>query len=248
MAGATGCGGSDASPRPDVRRTGSFGQGADRFWIFARPHDETRAVVVFLHGHGPPIEMTPTSHRPWLDHLAGRGDVVVYPQYESAPGGTGATAHIVGAVGRAWRMWRPSGCTPLVVIGYSRGGGLSVKYAASAPAGGPMPDGVVSVFPGSSEEAPVDLRRLPPGIRIWVLVGDADEVVGSVGALALLDGLRRSGFNPGQVEVVPVRSRPGFSATHAAVYDTSPQAQRELWTRIDRMIDGLRAAKRDRGC
>jgi pimeloyl-ACP methyl ester carboxylesterase len=236
-----GCGGSDAA---DARRTGSFGQGADRFWIFARPDRDPRAVVVFLHGHGGPIEMTPTNHQPWLDHLAERGDTVVYPQYESTPGETGATAHIVRAAGRAWRLWDPSPCTPLVVVGYSRGGGLSVKYAASAPETGPVPDAVVSVFPGSSEEAPVDLRRLPPKLRIRVMVGDADEVVGSVGAIALLNGLRKSGFDPDRVEVVPVRSRPGFSATHAAVFETSPQARRELWARTDRLIEDVRDEKR----
>jgi hypothetical protein len=250
-AAAAACGGSESSStQVPTRRTGSFGQGADRFWVFARPGAPKRAFVVFLHGHGPPIEMTPTNHRPWLDHLVSRGDVVVYPQYESSPGGTGATDHVVRSVGRAWRLRRPSPCTPLVVIGYSRGGGLAPKYAASAPRGGPAPDGVVSVFPGSSEEGPVDLRRLPPNIRIWVLVGDADEVVGSVGAIALLNGLRRSGFDPDRVAVVPIRSRPSFSATHGSVYETSPQAKRQLWARVDRAIDELRADKAGRtaGC
>ena len=243
LAGATGCGGSKASPRAESK-VGVFGTGADRFWLYARSDDEPRALVVFLHGHGSPIEMTPTNHRPWLRHLNSRGDVVVYPQYESTPGQKGATAHIARAVARAWRLRGPSKCVPLVVIGYSRGGGLAVKYAASVPAGDPVPDAVVSVFPGSSEEAPVDLRRLPPRIRIRVMIGDADEVVGSVGAVAILNGLRQSGFNPDQVEVIAVRSRAGFSATHAAVFDTSPQAKRELWERTDRFIDRLRAEKR----
>ena len=239
-----GCG---SSKKPaEARRTGVFGTGAERFWIFARGRADIRAVVVFLHGHGGPIEMTPTNHEPWLQHLASRDDVVVYPQYEAFPGATGTVPHIVHAVARASRLWRPRACVPLVVIGYSRGGGLAVKYAASVPAGGPVPDAVVSVFPGSSEEAPVDLRRLPRGIRIRVMVGDADKVVGSVGALAILTGLRQSGFNPAHVEVVPVRSRGGFAATHSAPFDTSPRAKREFWARTDRFIDSLRAEKSSR--
>jgi len=245
LAATGGCGGSKASPRAESK-VGVFGTGADRFWLYARSDDEPRALVVFLHGHGSPIEMTPTNHRPWLRHLNSRGDVVVYPQYESTPGQKGATAHIARAVVRAWRLRGPSKCVPLVVIGYSRGGGLAVKYAASVPAGDPVPDAVVSVFPGSSEEAPVDLRRLPRGIRIRVMVGDADEVVGSVGALAILTGLRQSGFNPAHVEVVPVRSRGGFAATHSAPFDTSPRAKREFWARTDRFIDSLRAKKSSR--
>lgn len=244
-AGLAACGDSNTSSSPaDIRRTGAFGNGADRFWIFARRGREARAFVVFLHGHGGFVEMTPTNHEPWLRHLASRGDVVVYPQYEDFPGQTGATAHIVRAVARAWRRARLSPCVPVVVIGYSRGGGLAVKYAASASASEPVPDAVVSVFPGSSEEAPVDLRRLPSGIRIRVMVGDADEVVGSVGAVALLTGLRRSGFDPDRVEVVPVRSHGGFRATHAAVFETTPRAKRVFWARTDRLIERLRVEKR----
>jgi dienelactone hydrolase len=242
--GSIACGGSSTSTSSAyARRTGAFGRGADRFWIF-RSGQQPRAFVVFLHGHGDRVEMTPTNHRPWLRHLTSRGDVVVFPQYENFPGETGATAHIARAVSRAWRISRLSRCVPIVVIGYSRGGGLAAKYAATAPPKGPVPDAVVSVFPGSSEEAPVDMRRLPPGIRIRIMVGDADEVVGNVGALALLDALRRSGFNPDDVEVVPVRSRQGFAATHSAVFETSPQAKRDFWERTDRFIERRRAEKR----
>jgi len=245
-AGSAACAGSKtpSSRSVDTRRTGAFGTGAERFWVFARGRDDTRAFVVFLHGHGDSVEMTPTNHRPWLRHLARGGDVVVYPQYENAPGETGATAHIVRTVGRAWRMWRPSPCVPLVVIGYSRGGGLAVKYAASAPATGPVPDAVISVFPGSSEEAPVDLRRLPSRIRIRIMVGDADDVVGSVGAIAILTGLRRSGFDPDRAEVVPVRSNGAFRATHSSVFETTAQARREFWARTDAFIEELRLQKR----
>jgi len=243
-ASSTACGGSPTpSSSTDTRRTGAFGRGADRFWIFGHGREDPHAFVVFLHGHGGPIEMTPTNHQPWLRHLTSRGNVVVFPQYESVPGETGATAHIVRAVGRAWRIVRPPSCAPLVVIGYSRGGGLAAKYAATAPRNRPVPDAVVSVFPGSSEEAPVDMRRLPRGIRFRIMVGDADEVVGSVGALALLDALRRSGFNPDDVEVVPVRSREGFRSTHSSVFETSPQAKRAFWARTDQFIERLRAEK-----
>ena len=82
------------------------------------------------------------------------------------------------------------------------------------------------------------------------MVGDADEVVGSVGAVALLTGLRRSGFNPDQVEVVPVRSHGAFRATHSAVFETTPQAKHEFWARTDRLIEQVRLQKQrdDAGC
>jgi dienelactone hydrolase len=220
--------------------TRAAARGADRYWIFGAKNREPRAFVVFLHGHGDPVEMTPANHRPWLRHLADRGDVVVYPQYEDYPGQTGAVPHIVRAAQRAWRNIGAQRCLPVVVIGYSRGGGLAVKYAASASRAEPIPDAVVSVFPGSSEEAPVDLRRLPVGIQIRVMIGDRDQVVGNQGAIALLNGLRRAGFNPDNVEVVVVRSRGGFVATHGSVFDTSPQAKREFWRRTDRLIERLR--------
>src|SRR6266571_3241193 len=89
---ASGCGGG-AKPR---RSEQPLGRGADQVWVF-RPSGAPRTVVVFVHGHGGPGEDTPQYHRPWLRHLAARGNAVLYPRYELAPGAHGTVSHIVNA-------------------------------------------------------------------------------------------------------------------------------------------------------
>ena len=99
------CGGDSSS---DARSP--VGTGADRAWVL-RPEGTPKSVVVFVHGLGGPQEIHPTNHLPWLRHLVEQGNAVIYPAYESQPGGTRAVAHILagsrtGCASSATRRFR----------------------------------------------------------------------------------------------------------------------------------------------
>ena len=210
-----------------------YGRDADGFYLFTPRNRDWSNVVVYVHGHGGPGEITPMYHRPWLRHLAERGSAVVYPRYEEQPGGHDAARHIDAAVESALAVLGRE--APIVGIGYSRGGRLVVDWAAIAP-GARKPSAILSVFPASAEDPSPDLSQLAPGTRILVLSGDQDEVVGPYGAADLLDALRRSGFGLKTAHWTIVESTPDFTVNHLSVLDDSPQARARFWKPADRLI------------
>lgn len=226
---ASGCGGAKAR-----RSDQPLGRGADQVWVF-RPSGAPRAVVVFVHGHGGPGEDTPRYHRPWLRHLAARGNAVLYPRYELSPGSHGTVSHIVNAVRTGMHaLGKPD--VPLIGIGYSRGGRLVMDWAARV-AGMPLaPRALLSVFPASGEDPEEDLGRIPSRTPILILVGDSDEVVGDLGARALVQDLASAGSVPASVGVEVVRSHGSFVASHLSVLDDSPGARSAFWERADTLI------------
>ena len=63
-----------------IRET-EHGEGGKQFWIIepAKPAPKKAPVVIFLHGYS---AMFPDSYRGWIDHLAKRGNIVIYPRYQ----------------------------------------------------------------------------------------------------------------------------------------------------------------------
>jgi len=215
------------------------GSGADRAWVLA-PDGPPRTVVVFVHGLGGPTEILPTNHLPWLRHLAAEGNAVIYPAYETRPGGTHAVAHIVAGVRNGLDALGNPG-VPLVGIGYSRGGRLVVEWAALER---PAPSAVLSVFPSQinpAMEPPIDLRKLDHRMELRILVGDRDETVGNAGAAELLERLLSFGFPQQNVRAAVVRSTADLTADHFAPLDPGPDAQRLFWEPADRLIAAARA-------
>jgi pimeloyl-ACP methyl ester carboxylesterase len=227
-----GCGGT-SSPR----ELGPLGTGADAYWLWL-PHGKPKAVVVFLHGLDP-TELTPVNHRPWLEHLARRGDDVVYPKYEAEPLARGALRHSLYAVNAAMqRLGRPK--VPVVIVGYSRGGRLAVEFATVAGAAGAAPAAVMSVYPVGLNpylEEVVDLRALDRSLKIEIATGQEDSHVGEQELLARLGD---AGFPAKNVYALEVRSRGNFHADHYSAMKTVPEVQQQLWAPLDRLIDSVR--------
>src|SRR5215208_6048608 len=93
-----------------------FGEDANGFYLFTPRRRSWNRIVVFVHGHGGPSEITPNNHRPWLQHLAERGSAVIYPRYEEHPGGHAAARHIDTAVRSALAVLG-TGRTTVPVVG-----------------------------------------------------------------------------------------------------------------------------------
>jgi acetyl esterase/lipase len=212
-----------------------YGKGADQVWVFRPAQDPPRSVVVFVHGHGGPGEDTPQYHLPWLRHLVAGGNAVLYPRYELYPGAHGTVGHIVDAVRTGMAaLGRPD--VPVVGIGYSRGGRLVMDWAARAADTATAPRALLSVFPASGEDPEEDLSRIARRTPILVLVGDRDEVVGDLGARALVRELEAAGSAPANVGVEVIRSHDGFVASHLSVLEDSPGARSAFWDRADGLI------------
>jgi pimeloyl-ACP methyl ester carboxylesterase len=226
-----GCGGGSTKPEHGVAER-SVGAGTNQVWLFEPKGQEPKALVVFLHGRGDAREDTPYYHRPWLRHLAERGNAVLYPRYEKIPGDSRALRFLVDAVPPAAAQL-PKGL-PVILIGYSRGGGLAVDYAALHPEVG-IPRAVLAVFPVLLD-ARLHLRSIPPSVRFLVLVGDRDTQVGADGARDLLQQLLRAGYPRRLLRAELVRSQGAFRATHLSVLENSPGARRAFWARADRLI------------
>jgi dienelactone hydrolase len=240
-----GCGGGGDPDRPAVRGNGigerSYGRGADQVWVIRPTQRDAKSVVVYVHGHGGPQEDTPHFHRPWLRHLAHKGSAVIYPRYEEFPGAHGTLAHIERAVDRAMEEIDAGDDVPVVGIGYSRGGRLVMDWAAAAGGGPFEPDALLSVFPASGEDPEENLTVIPHSTRIVVLVGDQDEIVGDLGAIALMQQLTIPGIPDPNRTVEVVHSNKSFTASHLSVLETTPGARAAFWDRADRLIAATRA-------
>lgn len=217
----------------------TVGRGADMAWIF-RPAGEPKSVVIYFHGQGGPIEATPVNHRPWIDHLVDRGNVVIYPRYELRVA-RNPMIHVVNGVRSATDDLGLDD-EPVLAIGYSRGGALAIEYAAIAAIEElPAPEAIMSVFPASRGEVDteIDFTPLDDATRILFLLGEHDDVVGGDGARLLLRRLEAGAFPADQVELRFVRTKGSFIADHGAPLRTTPAARAAFWRPADRLIDEI---------
>lgn len=233
-----GCGGGDP-PAPIIAVSTTVGTGADKTWVIAPSRGDPLSVVVFLHGLGDQKETTPAHHEPWLDHLARRGSYVLYPRYELTPGAPLGMRHAVLGTMAALEKIDPGHKLPLIVMGYSRGGGMAVELAGLSPTLGLAPKAVMGVFPADMEPV-IDFSRTPHDLRFLFLVGDMDTVVGDVGARRLTDRLVLAGLPRANIETRTVHSPLGFEATHLSVLSDSNDARRAFWIPADNLIDEAR--------
>src|SRR3954470_20396207 len=151
--------------------------------------------------------------RPLSALRAASGRSSIYPPYELRPGAPLGRKHAVLGPLAALKKVDPDGKLPLVLMGYSRGGGMAVEMAGLAPALDIAPRAVLGVFPADMEPL-IDFTRTPHDLKVEFLVGDMDTVVGDVGAHRLSDRLISAGFPASNIRVRVVRSPLGFEATH----------------------------------
>lgn len=198
-----------------AERVGDAPTGA---WVFqpadadaAVPADPPLPVVIFLHGFA---ATSPRLYGEWIEHLALRGAIVVYPDYQTDVvfGQDPAQYLDDGLAGiRAALDWLgPEGperrASPdldrVAVVGHSLGGVLAANYAAvAAEAGLPIPTVLMPVAPGGcagcgppSDRFGVPLLPLDAvatGTYALVVIAEEDEVVGDTAARIIWERLDR---------------------------------------------------------
>src|SRR5262245_44607138 len=69
--------------------TTQSGDGALAFYVYepAQPTPASASVVVFMHGYN---GTNPAAYISWIEHLARRGSSVIFPVYQTGPGGVAA--------------------------------------------------------------------------------------------------------------------------------------------------------------
>jgi acetyl esterase/lipase len=197
---ATGLGGKDY-PHATLKQT-VYGSGADQYTIFepTEPTPKSAPVVIFLHGY---LGINPRFYYAWVEHLTRRGNIVVYPAYQTF----GSNAEVFQpamfrALTDAFGQLRSGKhITPeldkVTAVGHSLGGMLSVALAARAgqdevAATIPRPKAIMPVEPGDCAERCVDANgksytradysKISPDTKMLLVVGDRDDAVGDSAA------------------------------------------------------------------
>jgi len=192
---ASGPGGADYRHR-DVMGT-SYDGGKTQFWLFepANPTPEQAPVIVFSHGWG---GVDPAPYRAWIDHIVRRGNIVVYPRFQTdnRTPPREFTLNAIAAVRAALDVLRndpnrvPADPGRFALVGHSIGGALSANLAALAErAGLPPPRAVMSVEPGKTWSLtrrvafPLeDLSTVPRDTLLLAVAGDRDRIARDVDA------------------------------------------------------------------
>lgn len=166
-----------------------YGTGGQEYWIFEpdSPRPRSAPVIVFLHGWG---GMNPLYYGAWLDHLVKRGNIVVYPRYQSnllTPIRDFLPNTLAAVKDALHRLQTERGhVTPdfskFATVGHSLGGVLAANVAALASESKlPRVRAVMSVEPGITE-SPInvplaDLKKIPAETLLLAIAGDQDTLV-----------------------------------------------------------------------
>ena len=174
-----------------------MGKAARSYWLFLPSAGSTKPapVVFFMHGW---MAIDPFFYGGWIDHLLGKGCVVVYPTFQTSKSDTpesmrqNALLSLKDSVSKLnsgsflvqpdWNL--------LSVVGHSFGGGLSTLIASDASSAGlPIPRFVMALAPGwRGRQIPsYQLENFPPSTYLLIVEGKDDELASSRQASVILN-------------------------------------------------------------
>lgn len=171
----------------------------DGFYIFEprTPMPDSANVVVFIHGLS---LVNPKLYSPWIKHLVRKGNIVIYPKYQDAPGTTpeadynNNTIHaIVEALDTLQNQ--PGHVRPrlqnFAVAGHSYGGLMTANMGIlAATSGFPVPKCLLVCQPyndsGTNVRLP-DYSIMPADMNMLIMIGEDDLIVGNTFGRFLMD-------------------------------------------------------------
>lgn len=173
-------------PNEKFRITTS-GEGDGQYWIFepAAPAPKSAPVIIFLHGWS---AMNPNAYGAWIEHLARRGNIVIYPRYQATVRTpmTAFTGNAIAAIKSALADLnagdhvRPQ-LDHIAAAGHSMGAAMVANLAALASQNGlPQIKAMLIVEPGDGpllgrlHMPRADLSRIPSSTLALVVVGQDD--------------------------------------------------------------------------
>ena len=183
----TGPGGKQAPHAAVIKNR--YGKGGTEYWIYEpdKPKPTQAPVVIFLHGWG---GMNPLYYGAWIDHIVKRGNIVVFPRYQSSiltrredfiPNSLEAIKAALQTLQTEPGHVRPD-LTKVATVGHSLGGVLSASVAALARESGlPHVRAVMSVEPGLTKSPAnvlmPDLKKIESDTLLLSIAGDRDTLV-----------------------------------------------------------------------
>jgi acetyl esterase/lipase len=224
----TGPGGKQAAHSAVIKKR--YREGAREYWIYEpdRPKPTTAPVVIFLHGWG---GTNPLYYGAWIDHIVKRGNIVVFPRYQSSiltsrqdfiPNTLDAIKDAVQRLQTERGHVRPD-LNRVATVGHSLGGLLAASVAALARESGlPRIKAVMSVEPGltrSPANIPMaDLKKIDSDTLLLAVAGDRDTLADDFDAKRIYyESSRVSADNKDFVRLITDdRGRPGLIANHRA--------------------------------
>lgn len=217
----------------------SYGEGDHQFWIYepASPAPESAPVVVFNHGWS---GMNPAIYGAWIEHLARRGNIVIFPRYQASartPPKEFAPNAIQAVKDATAELQKPGRVRPrldqFAFVGHSAGGNISATMAGLASSSGiPQPKAVMCVEPGKSWTAsdrikiPIDgLDAIAASTLLLCVAGDEDRVARDVDAKKIFHGASR--VPPANKDLIILHSddhgEPALKASHFAPVAPDPR-------------------------
>ena len=200
----------------DVRHT-EHGRGAKAYHLYepSNPSLESAPMVVFLHGL---FGTAPMVYGKWIKHITRKGNIVVFPVYQSLFSGIddrvfarNAVASIKDAINVSETKLE---LDRIAFVGHSAGGFLSVNIAANADSYGiPAPKAIMCVAPGKSPMFRLrNLDQIHPNTLLLTLAGDRDIIVGRKDPLSIFNKTPQIDNR----NYILVNSDRGLSANHFA--------------------------------
>ena len=206
-------------------RKSRFGFGGHRYWIFEPfgPEPESAPLIVFNHGF---TALNPIFYRDWIHHLVKRGNIVVYPRYQSGIflGFNQFNSNAINAVKDAIRTLQNGNhvlpeLDKFAITGHSLGGGITANMASQAAYEGlPIPQAIMPVQPYILNEENADFANIPAETLMLVVVGENDTVVGNKSGKIIFENttqipLSRKDFI---IQVTDTYGEPDIVADHRA--------------------------------
>ena len=207
-----------------------YESGAKEYWLYEpdAPRPKSAPVVIFLHGWG---GTNPMYYGAWIDHIVRRGNIVVFPRYQSSilTPRENFLPNTVEAVRNALErlQTKPGHVRPeldkVAAVGHSLGGLLAASVAAlAAESKLPSVRAVMAVEPGitrSPVNVPLaDLEKIPAQTLLLAVAGDRDTLVDDADAKRIYyESTRVGSDNKDFVKLISdERGRPGLVANHRA--------------------------------
>lgn len=166
---------------------GMIGKGNTQIWYFepAEPKPAKAPVIIFCHGWS---AMDPGPYLAWIEHLARRGNIVLYPRYQAtiATPPEVFTPSAIVAVKDALKTLESDehvkpDTTKFASVGHSYGGIIAANLAALAKEQGLPPIKAVAAYePGSNGfgKPYADYALIPKDTLLICMYGDDDKFVG----------------------------------------------------------------------
>ena len=173
-----------------------YGEGSLTYWLYepAEPKPVTAPVIVFHHGWGA-IDPAPYSH--WLEHLAKKGNIVIYPAYQDkilSPA-VDYTENAIRTIQSAKALLEDGSEHVLpnwdafLIAGHSMGGLITINVACLWQQFEiPEPKAILVVQPADPVESRIlvgktqpslieNIHQLSPSLKMVITLGSHDDVV-----------------------------------------------------------------------